>query len=232
MEKISLTEDLHRLPVGVNCIDNVMGGGLEPKVITEIYGEGGSGKTNLSMQFTISALKSGKSVIYLDTEGFSTERFLQMCGEDNEIASNMMLYRIESLDDQELAIMKSAKMFEKNRKIGLMVIDSFTEYFRLEKSADYSSRIAGFQKQLNMLSGIALRNGIPVLMTNQIYQNVESNQLLPFGGFIIDHVMKAIFKLEKTGMGKRKMTVFKHRSIPEGNEGEFRIVDYGITCEV
>ena len=231
MEKVSLTEDLQRLPVGVSCIDNVMGGGLEPKVITELFGEGGSGKTNLSMQFTISALKSGKAVIYLDTEGFSTERFLQMCGNDRDIVANMMLYRIESLDDQELAIMRSAKMFEKNRKIGLMVVDSFTEYFRLEKSADYSARIAGFQKQLNMLSSIALKNGIPVLMTNQIYHNVESNQLQPFGGFIIDHVMKAIFKLEKVGMNKRKISVSKHRSLPEGNEGEFRIIDYGITCE-
>lgn len=231
MEKISFADDLQRLPIGVNCIDSVMGGGLEPRVITEIFGEGGSGKTNISMQFTINALKSGYSVVYLDTEGFSTERFLQICGTEIELAKNLMLYRIDSLDDQELAIMRTAKMFDKSRKIGLLVIDSFTEYFRLEKSADYSSRIAGFQKQLNMLSSIALKNNIPVLMTNQIYQNVESNQLLPFGGFIIDHVMKAIYKLEKIGMGKRKITVHKHRSLPEGSQGEFRIVDYGITCE-
>ncbi len=66
---------------GVACIDYVMSGGLEPGVMTELYGEGGTGgKSNMCMVFAVSALSLGRSVIFLDTEGLSTERLLQVSG--------------------------------------------------------------------------------------------------------------------------------------------------------
>ncbi len=232
MEKVDPAGRHEKLQVGVNCIDSLMGGGLESGVITEFYGEGGSGKSNMSMLFALAAIRSGKSAVFLDTEGFSTDRFLQICGGSTDPAEKLLLYRVSSLDDQELSIMRVSKMVEKDRKIGIVIVDSFTEYFRLEKTSDASARSAGFQKQLSLLSSIALKGGIPVLITNQIYQDVESRNLQPFGGFIIDHTMKAVYQLEKLPDSKRKMSVSKHRSMPEGKSSEFRIMDYGITCEV
>ncbi len=232
MEKVDAAQRHEKLPIGVDCIDTLTGGGLEAGVITELYGEGGSGKSNLSMLFALSAIKGGKNAVFLDTEGFSSDRFLQICGNSTEPAENLMLYRVTSLDDQELSIMRISKMMEKNKKIGVVIVDSFTEYFRLEKTSDSSARTAGFQKQLGLLSSLALRGNIPVLITNQIYQDVESKILQPFGGFIVDHSMKAIFRLEKLPDGKRRMSVVKHRSMPEGKRADFRIMDYGVTCEV
>ena len=231
MEKIDPAQRSERLGIGVDCIDTLMSGGLESGVITELYGEGGSGKSNMSMLFALAAIRNGKSAVFLDTEGFSADRFLQICGGSTEPAENLMLYRVTSLDDQELSIMRVSKMLDKSRKIGVVIVDSFTEYFRLEKTADASSRSAGFQKQLGLLSSIALKGNIPVLITNQIYQDVDSKLLQPFGGFLIDHSMKAIYRMEKLPGGKRRMSVSKHRSIPEGNSSEFRIADYGINCE-
>ena len=80
MDKVDLSKPPEKIPLGVNCIDELTSGGIEPEVITEIYGEGGSGKSNLSMQYAISTIKSGKSVLYFDTEGFSSERFIQISG--------------------------------------------------------------------------------------------------------------------------------------------------------
>ncbi|MCL5438143.1 MAG: DNA repair protein RadB, partial [Candidatus Thermoplasmatota archaeon] len=77
MEKVEISKDT-RLPSGIACIDELTEGGLEPGIITEIFGEGGSGKTNLCIIFSLSALLSGQSVIFLDSEGFSSERFLQV----------------------------------------------------------------------------------------------------------------------------------------------------------
>ncbi|WP_393971883.1 DNA repair and recombination protein RadB [Oxyplasma meridianum] len=231
MEKIDPSTSIERLQSGVECIDSVMGGGLEPGVITEFYGEGGSGKSNLAVVFSVAAIKLGKTAIYLDTEGFSGDRFMQICGSDRSIAENMQLFRVSSLDDQELSIMRVTKNLEKMKNPGILVVDSFTEFFRLEKSNDYNSRVNGIQRQLSMLSGIALKFSIPVLLTNQIYMDVDSKNLQPFGGFIIDHVMKSIIRLEKDGEGVRKIRVIKHRSVPEGKESRFRIVEYGVTCE-
>lgn len=231
MEKIDPAQKLEKLPVGVSCIDSLMNGGLESGVITELYGEGGSGKSNMSMLFALAAIKNDKTAVFLDTEGFSADRFMQICGGSSEPSESLMLYRVSSLDDQELSIMRVLKMLEKSRKIGIVIVDSFTEYFRLEKTADAASRSAGFQKQLGLLSSIALRGNVPVLITNQIYQDMDSKLLHPFGGFLIDHSMKAIYQLEKLPGGKRRISVSKHRSLPEGNSSEYRIVDYGVNCE-
>lgn len=231
MDKVDLSKPPEKIPLGVNCIDELTSGGIEPEVITEIYGEGGSGKSNLSMQYAISTIKSGKSVLYFDTEGFSSERFLQISGGQAALMDGLILYRISSLEDQDLAILKIPKIMEKTRSIGLVVIDSFTEYFRLEGKMDASARAAGFQKQLNNLASAALRFRIPVLITNQIYQSPDSGSLHPFGGFVIDHVMKAIYRLEKTASGKRRIYVAKHRSIEENKYAEFRITEFGLNCE-
>lgn len=232
MEKVDPARENEKLSLGVDCIDTLMGGGLESGVITELYGEGGSGKSNMSMLFALSAIRRGKSAVFLDTEGFSSDRFLQICGGSREPAENLLLYRISSLDDQDLSIMRVDKMLDKSNRIGIVIVDSFTEYFRVEKTSDAPARSAGFQKQLGILSNIAMKSDIPVLITNQIYQDVESKNLNPFGGFIIDHSMKAIYQLERLSPGKRRMSVSKHRSIPEGKSSDYRIVDYGITCEV
>lgn len=231
MEKIDLSTLPEKIPLGVSCIDELTAGGLESEVITELYGEGGAGKTNLSMQFAISVIRGGGQVLYLDTEGFSAERFLQISGGDEAFMNGLILYRVSSLEDQDLAILRVSKILEKSRLIKLVIIDSFTEYFRLEASGDASLRATRFQKELSSLASAALKFRVPVLITNQIYQNPDSGNIHPFGGNVIDHVMKAIYRVEKARDGKRKLAVIKHRSIQEGNSKEFRITEFGLSCE-
>lgn len=231
MDKVDLTSPVGKIPLGVSCVDELTAGGLESEVITEIFGEGGAGKTNLSMQFAISAIQSGGQVLYFDTEGFSAERFLQISGGNDSFLKGLILYRVSSLEDQDLAILRVPKLMEKSSSIKLVVIDSFTEYFRLEASSDAASRAGRFQKELSTLASAALKFRIPVLITNQIYQSPDSGGIHPFGGNVIDHVMKAIYRVEKVRDGKRRLVVVKHRSIREGNSSEFRITEFGLNCE-
>jgi len=61
--------------------DTLLGGGLQSRCITHIYGSPGSGKTNIALMATANAVKNGK-VIYIDSEGsFSVERLRQISGE-------------------------------------------------------------------------------------------------------------------------------------------------------
>ena len=234
MEKIKFTDVHSKISTGYSCIDELMNGGIEPGIITEIYGEGGSGKTNISMIFSCASIKSGHPVIYIDTEGFSIERFQQICGNDENIYNNMNIYRVKSMDDQHLALIKSEKLIaekiESKKSIGLMVVDSFTNFFRMEAGSDPTARMEGYEKQLKILSGIALKFDIPVLITNQIYENVDNNTLEPFGGFFIDHAMKAIYRIDRDQSGIRKLVVMKHRSIGENIYTKFIIVNDGIEC--
>lgn len=206
-----------------------MRGGLEEGILTEIYGEGGSGKTNIAAIFSISCMKMGKKVIFLDTEGLSTERLHQLLGGEDHLLRKLMLYRVVSLDDQELSLMKCEKLLESN-DVGFMVIDSFTEYFRLEKTGDNLARVSGIQRQISLLSGMAVSHSIPILLTNQIYSDLDKGTTHPFGGYVMDHSMKAIYQLLRLPSGERRIVVVKHRSIEEGVSADYRITHGGIEC--
>jgi len=44
------------LPCGCNAIDLLLGGGFEAGIITQIYGESGTGKSNIAMQLAVQAV--------------------------------------------------------------------------------------------------------------------------------------------------------------------------------
>ena len=58
---------MSRVPIGCGAIDRIMGGGIESSAITQLYGEGGSGKTNICLQVTRNVVQAGQKVIYIDT---------------------------------------------------------------------------------------------------------------------------------------------------------------------
>ena len=59
-----------KVPCGCDSIDKLLGGGFEAGAITEIYGEAGSGKTNLCLQLSKAVVLDGKKVIFIDSEGW------------------------------------------------------------------------------------------------------------------------------------------------------------------
>ncbi|MHB8361201.1 MAG: DNA repair and recombination protein RadB [Thermoplasmataceae archaeon] len=229
MKRIDLLEKDEHIPMGIGCIDSLLNGGLEKGVITEVFGEGGSGKTNFAMHFAVSCINSGKSVIYVDTEGFSTERFMQIAGGNRDISNGMFLYRVTNLEDQEISIIKSQKIIEKEDKFGLLIIDSFTEHFRSERD-EKSNRPPSMQKQLAILGTIAAEQNIPVLITNQIYMDVDSGNFQAYGGYFLNHSVKTILSIDKISSGKRLLKIVKHRSIPEDISCEFYLLNIGIAC--
>ncbi|MBR4987292.1 MAG: DNA repair protein RadB, partial [Methanocorpusculum sp.] len=62
---------------GADGLDALLGGGLETKMITQFVGEAGSGKSTFCLMAAVNTLRAGEGVIYIDTEGFSIERFSQ-----------------------------------------------------------------------------------------------------------------------------------------------------------
>ena len=50
---------MKRLPVACNPIDEMLGGGIEYRSITEVHGEAGSGKTNFCLQASRECAKKG-----------------------------------------------------------------------------------------------------------------------------------------------------------------------------
>ena len=222
-ERMELKE---KLPSGADGFDGLIGGGMEQRIIIQIYGEPGSGKSTIATCAACSVLRSGKGVILIDSEGFSAERFSQIAGPDaGELAKSLYVYEPVDFDQQGLMVDQCETIFRQN-DIGLLVADSITALYRTETGmhGEVQRRLT---TQMVCLLGYAKKYDIPVLVTNQVYHDPERNRLTGLGGTGLKHISKVIVRLEKDGKHRRAI-LEKHRSQPEGKEIVFDIVEDGI----
>jgi DNA repair protein RadB len=215
-----------RLSTGFPAFDNLLDGGFEPRVITQLYGGPASGKSVLCILAAVSCLRSGKGVIFIDTEGFSIERFRQVAGDEAEqLARDLILYEPHDFEQQEVMIASIGRHLSGGR-IGLIIMDSATGLYRtrLEKGGEAIQRLT---RQMVRLLGYAKKFNIPVLITNQVYLDVQKNIYLGLGGTSLAHISKAVVRVDRMN-SHRKATLEKHRSLPSGGYFEFEIVERGI----
>jgi DNA repair protein RadB len=216
---------------GNSALDLLLGGGLEVRTITQFYGEPASGKSTLCMIAAVACLRAGQSVVFIDSEGFSIERFRQIAGEDTEkIADSLFLFEPIDFEHQGAMIAEADKVL-KAHKPGLLVMDSATALYRtdLEKGRD---SIQMLTRQMIQLLGYSKRYELPVIITNQVYMDTIKNTYLGLGGTALEHISKVIIRLEKTdNPGFRRARLVKHRSQPEGAFFDFEITGDGIKAK-
>ena len=213
---------------GNTALDRLLGGGLEVRTITQIYGEPASGKSTLCMVAAVTSLRAGHSVVFIDSEGFSIERFRQIAGADTEkIADRLFLFEPFDFEHQGVMIAEAEKIL-KTQKPGLLVMDSATALYRtdLEKGRD---SIQMLTRQMMQLLGYSKRYELPVIISNQVYMDTQKNTYFGLGGTALEHLSKVIVRLEKLDSpGLRRARLVKHRSQPEGAFFDFEITGDGI----
>ncbi len=220
-----------RIPSGCSTIDTLLNGGFERGCITEIYGEAGSGKTNICLQTAIQTARSGKNVVFVDTEGISMERFKQLGGTE-DIAKKIFFYKVYKFSQQGEIIERVASLIMKKRDIPLVIVDSLTSYYRAERGVgeDINTQ-KSLSWQLSVLNTIARKMKVAVVVTNQVYMDTASGKLMPIGGHSLKHSAKAIIMLRRVGNGYREAILVKHRSIEEGRVARFKITHEGVEGE-
>lgn len=218
-----------KISTGSSVLDWLLEGGYEKDAITTIYGPAGSGKTNLCL-LCIAHAPKGKKVLYIDTEGsFSVARFKQIVPEHKEALKHVLFFNPTEFSGQQKAFDAIRKAVD--NKTGLIVVDSIAMLYRLEigKTKDVYNVNKALGIQLGMLTEIARKKHIPILVTNQVYTEFENpNNLKMVGGDLLKYQSKCLIELQKAGDGLRKAILRKHRSIEEGKQVLFRIVDKGI----
>lgn len=210
--------------VSINRVfDDFLGGGLLPGILTHFYGPPASGKTNLALMATANAAACGK-VLYLDSEGgFSVERLRQItAGNLDAVMGNVMLVKPTTFTEQQAAI-KRLDVLVREQAVALVVIDSIGNLFRLEDDRD----VREFGRQLAQLLRIARKYELPVLLTNQVFTDIDSGGLVPIGGRVNEYWSKIMVELGLEGH-KRFAVIKKHLFKPEGLRLEFTIVNSGI----
>lgn len=203
---------------GVPPLDALLGGGLETDTVTELYGEGGSGKTQICLQAAREVALSGRWVLYVDTEGVSVDRLESLAGPRlPELLAHLLLSSPKSLDEQSRAVETAAALArEGSRPVGLIVVDSATMYYRLSLSDEDGDGRAALAQELTALLATALHCEVPVLLTNQVWRKPDTGALEPLGGAFLGHVAKTIVRLDRLAGPRRRAVLLKHRSRPEG----------------
>jgi len=218
---------VERVSTGSEPVDKLLKGGVEKGIITNIFGESGSGKTNLCVQVAAEVAEKGGKVVYIDTEkGFSPERFTQITTEDK--LDNILLMEPYDFEDQDERIQALEEVVRKEEP-GLVVVDSLVSLYRLQVKGDQIQEVnQKLSAQLSQLSKIARKYNIPVLVTNQVYTSFEEDQLELVGRDVPRYWSKCLVKLSNHSKNVRKAEIEKHRSLPQGRAEKFEIANEGL----
>ncbi|MFB6073346.1 MAG: DNA repair and recombination protein RadB [Halobacterium sp.] len=227
-----MTEDTH-VATGCDALDDLLGGGVERGTVTQLYGPPGAGKTNVALSTAVEVAVDGGTAVYVDTEGLSVERFDQVLSaradDPDDAASRIVLSEAYDFEEQAEAVRDTADFAE---RADLVVLDSATGFYRVkrgedEEAGDALRRVAD---QVTHLLSLARKQDLAVVITNQVFTDVDSDsdRVRPLGGHTLTHWTGTVVRLDRFRGGKRRATLEKHRSRPEGEQARFEITDAGI----
>lgn len=233
MKVLANFEDNHKIPSN-SSLDALLGGGFEKGAITQIFGPPSSGKSNIALTLAVNVARTGKKVIYIDTEGgISIDRIKQIAGPDfTNVANNIIVFEPTNFLEQNDNLKAIEVWLRKNHSdVDLLILDSAVALYRVDdmKSSKLNKELG---KQMGILSKIARKYDVAVVLTNQIYNAFDdegNNDIRAVGGTILQYWSKVILQLERGDeVNKRVATLIRHRSIPEGKQAVFSITSRGI----
>ncbi|MCK4348622.1 MAG: DNA repair and recombination protein RadB [Thermoplasmatales archaeon] len=216
---------MKRLQLKCKPLDDLLGGGIESKVITKIYGEAGSGKTNLCLQASRECANNGKRVAYIDSEGASLERLGQICKDYSydKILKNILFFSPSSLEDQEKMVKNAINV----KDLDLIIVDTINLFYRINLEEDKEGAMRSFTRQMANLQIAVREKDFHAIVVEQVYTD-KNGDIKPFTNRDTEHMVKATVRLEKIGIGKRQATIIKHRSQPEEKKAIFKITAKGL----
>jgi len=233
---------VQKLTSGASSLDELLGGGFETQAIVEVFGEFGSGKTQIGHQLavnTILPIEQGGlngEIFYIDTEDtFRPERIAQM-SESVGISPQDALDRIHVAraynSSHQMRLVDEIKRMAKNIEVKLIIVDSLTSHFR----AEYIGRgmLAARQQKLNRhmkeLKQVADVQNALILVTNQVHSRPDAmwgDPTKPIGGHIVGHASTFRLYLRKSKGGRRIARLIDSPNLPEG-EAVFTVTAEGL----
>jgi len=216
---------MKHLEIKCKSLDFLLNGGIENSIITKIFGEAGSGKTNLCLQASRECTNNGKKVAYIDSEGVSLERLIQICTDYNykDILSRIIFFNPSSIEEQELMLEEALKI----KNLGLIIVDTINLFYRINLEDNKEGTMRSFTRQMANLQIASREKKIYTIIVEQVFTDKNGN-IKPFTNRDTEHMVKTSIKLEKVDVGLRQATIVKHRSEPEEKKVIFKITQKGL----
>ncbi|MCC7553661.1 MAG: DNA repair and recombination protein RadA [Methanobacteriaceae archaeon] len=235
--------DVGRITVGSDAFNELIGGGIETQSITEVFGEFGSGKSQVAHELAVTAQlpldKGGLEgeCVFIDTENtFRPERIEQIADhfelDHEEVLQKIHIARAFNSSHQILMAEKINELVQSGANIKLVIVDSLMAHFR----AEYVGResLAVRQQKLNQhlhaLQQLANNYNIAIFITNQVQARPDAffgSPTKAIGGHVLGHASTYRIWLKKGLAGKRIARLVDSPHLPEG-ECVFKITTDGI----
>lgn len=210
-------QTIDKISTGSKNLDELLGGGVETQAITEVYGEYGTGKTQichtLCVMVQLSKERGGleAGAIYIDTEGtFRPERIYKIAEakefDPEQALENIIVAKAYNSSHQELILEEVGRMIEKTNA-RLLIIDSAIAHYRAEflGRGTLAERQQRINKFMHMLVRLAETYNIAVVATNQIQASPDTffgDPSRPTGGHVVAHTSTYRVYLKRSGRNR------------------------------
>ena len=245
-EYLKKRAEVIKINTGSKNLNNLLGGGIETRAMTEAYGAFGSGKSQLAHQLAVNVqlpLEKGGAnakAVWIDTEGtFRPERIKQMCEAQGldfmKTLKNIFVARAFNSDHQILLVDKVGELIKNGEPIKLLIVDSLTAHFRAEfagrgQLADRQQRL---NKHLHNLIRLAEAYNIAIYITNQVMSDpamMFGDPTRAIGGNIVGHASTYRIYLRKGKKSSRIAKMIDSPNLPD-SETVFFVNEQGLTDE-
>lgn len=206
-----------RISTGSKSFDDLLGGGMETRAVTELYGEFGTGKTQLCHTLCIMVQQPASGgglaakAIYVDTENtFRPERIVSIAEaralDSRKALENVIVAKAYNSAHQELIIEEAGSVIEDNNA-RLIIVDSAVAHYRAEfiGRATLSERQQRLNKFMHILVRIADTYEVAVVVTNQIQASPDAyfgDTIRPTGGHVLAHTSTYRIYLKRSGKNR------------------------------
>jgi DNA repair protein RadA len=237
-------KDVGKITVGSEAFNEIIGGGgIETQSITEVYGEFGTGKSQIAHEIAVTVQLPEEQggldgeCVFIDTENtFRPERVGQIAdffGLDyEEMLHKIHIARAFNSSHQILMADKVNELVQSGTNIRLVIVDSLMAHFRAEYIGRESLAIR--QQKLNQhlheLQSLANNYNIAVFLTNQVQSKPDSFFGTPtkaIGGHVLGHASTYRIWLKKGLAGKRIAKLVDSPHLPEA-ECVFKVTSDGV----
>lgn len=157
-----------RYSTGSKRIDHLLGRAINDGIVTDLFGENGSGKSQFCFSISANLLKNtSEKIMFIDTVGtFRPERIEEIINEKNSRFLDRIAYiRVFSIFAQFNAIEKISKIKPK-----LVIVDTATSIIATESHG--AARHLILMKFLHKLAHYALKYNCAVIITNSIRDRI------------------------------------------------------------
>lgn len=206
-----------RTSTGSRNLDTLLGGGVETNAITEVFGEYGTGKTQICHNLCVMVSQDrahgglGGKAIYIDTENtFRPERIVSICNARNivpdHVLDSIIVAKAYNSAHQELIIDETGPILDAN-EVKLVIVDSAVAHYRAEflGRATLSERQQKLNKLMHILLRISETYSVAVVITNQIQSSpdlVFGDAFRPTGGNVVAHTSTYRIYLKRAGRNR------------------------------